>query len=62
MSDPVRMLWVGAVLLNVLVALTITMAILHDIPIGKAFGWHPILMSWAFLVFMTTGVLQVRMA
>ena len=56
------MLWVGAVLLNVLVALTITMAILHDIPIGKAFGWHPILMSWAFLVFMTTGVLQVRMA
>ena len=54
----VLVIWVAVALLHASVAILFTVAMCIDNP-RTAFGWHPILMTWALLVFMTNGVLQV---
>jgi hypothetical protein len=60
--DFVMTLWVLAALLNLFVAVVLTVTLPIDVGGGQAFCWHPILLAWAFLVWMTNGVFQVKRA
>ena len=51
-------LWYVAIISSLLAASCISIALLKDLGPSVSFAWHPILMSLAFVVFMTNGLNQ----